>query len=57
MIEYLARERALRMAQREAETGLLPASQIIERARCYEAYLRAKPIPVISSSSECESQA
>lgn len=55
-LTFMARETALRRAQREAETGLIKEDRIIEKACQYEAYLSGKPVPIISALSEEPSQ-
>ncbi len=41
---YLARERALQMAQTDWHTGVIAEDQVVTRARQYEAYLAGRPI-------------
>lgn len=53
-LTFMVRERALRMAQKDAEVGLITEDRIISKASQYEAYLSGRPIPVISTSSEAE---
>ena len=42
--DYLARERALVMAQCDWHAGLIPEDMVIPRARQYEAYLKGRPV-------------
>lgn len=57
--DYLARERALVMAQHDFHSGMIPEERVIARACQYEAYLRARPILLDSEQmrvfQECDS--
>lgn len=45
-VAYLARERALAMAQTDAARGLIAVGEVIPRACQYEAYLTGHPVAV-----------
>lgn len=42
--DYLARERALAMAQVDWHAGVIQAEEVINRACQYESYLRGRPV-------------
>ena len=49
--DYLARERALQMAQLDSHAGVIDESQVISRARQYEAYLRGCPVGLVAGQT------
>jgi hypothetical protein len=42
--DYLARERALAMAQCDWHAGVISEDRVMTRARQYEAYLKGRPV-------------
>jgi hypothetical protein len=49
--DYMARERALAMAQTDWYAGKIAEDQVIPRARQYEAYLLSRPVGLMSGQT------
>lgn len=50
LTEYMARDRAIQMAQEDWRAGRIAEGDVINKARQYESYLLARPVAVIGEA-------
>lgn len=56
LTEYMARDRAIQMAQEDWRAGRIAECDVINKARQYESYLLAKPVAVIGEEEKSPAQ-